>query len=43
MKPVPIHQWMWIESIQIESWLVGIYTQGELGLKWIETRLELQV
>ena len=23
--------------------LVGIYTQGELGLKRIETRLELQV
>ena len=33
---------MWIESIRIESGLVGVYTQGELGLKRIETGLELQ-
>ena len=36
-KWVPIHQWMWIESICIESRLVGVYTRGELGLKQIET------
>ena len=41
MKLVPIHQWLWIESIQIEPDWWAFTLISELSLKLIETRLEL--